>query len=82
MTTKKHEEDKRPKLTPLMVLGFAFSVGLGFYLLALFFGMGVEAIGIAKRRYPEVVLGIVLLVFIGAGIVSHFNDRSDGDDKH
>ncbi len=82
MSADNHGGDGKPKISPLFVLGMAFSIGLGFYFLALFFGMGVEAIGIAKRRYPEVVLGIILLAFIGAGIASHFADKSGGSDKH
>jgi hypothetical protein len=63
------------RLSPGEVFAYTFlgglGAGLGIYFLLFFFGMGVVAVGQAKRQFPEVVLGIIflslLVAFIAAG---------------
>lgn len=69
--------------SPGTVFAYVFlgglGIGLGFYLFALFFGMGVEAIGIAQRHYPQVVMGLIL---IGAIIAFVASSKSGGGGDH
>ena len=44
-------------------------VGAGIWALMTFLGMGIEAFGMAKRHFPEVVMGIITLGFAIAAIV-------------
>lgn len=78
-----HAPEKKGPPSPGTIFAYLFAGGLGIYLFLMFLGMGIIAFGIAKRQYPEVVLGMIMLGFGGAAFASHMADkRSGGGDGH
>ena len=77
--------EEKKKISAGEIFGYAvlggLGVGLGFYLLAMFFGMGVEAIGMAKRRYPEVIMGLIMLALLAAFMGGGGKKAEGGGDK-
>jgi hypothetical protein len=80
----KKEDGGKPKITPGEIFGYALAVGLGgglgIYLFLMFLGMGIVAFGIAKRQYPEVVLGMMLIIF--AGLMASSSRKDSQGDGH
>lgn len=62
------------KMTPAQLWGFLLGAGIGGGIAIVVFlvclAAGIDAIGAAKRRYPEVVLGMITLGLIGALMAS------------
>ncbi|MEZ0208776.1 MAG: hypothetical protein ACAH17_01205 [Candidatus Paceibacterota bacterium] len=66
------------RISPGTILAYLAAGGFGLYLFLMFLGMGVMAFGAAKRQYPEVVLGMILIGFAIAGMVSARADKGGG----
>lgn len=55
-------------MTPGTLFLYLALGGLGLYLFLLFFAMGITTIGQAKQRYPEVLMGFIMLMFAAGAI--------------
>ncbi len=60
---------KKGPPSPGTILALLACAGFGLYLFLLFVGMGVETFGLAKRHYPEVVLGLIAIGLIIAAMI-------------
>lgn len=57
-----------PQMSPGLLFGYLFLGGLGIMFFLMFFGMGIDSFGAAKRRYPEVVLGLLTVIFVAGAV--------------
>jgi hypothetical protein len=82
MSAPSHDEKKAGGMpSPGTVFGLLLAISAGLLLLGIGFSSFIESVGLAKRRYPEVVMGMILIGFI-IGAVMHSKKEKKEESGH